>query len=240
MPTALYAAYLRDPDGNKICAYTHRPVRAMDDHRDRLDQPQRIGGMQGVYRHASARDRHRHDLLGLRAAAAPRREAAGASGICRGSPAPTPMSPRRASIARACAELGLIFVAPDTSPRGEGVPDDPRPMISARAPASTSMRPRRPSPPTYRMYSYVTEELPALIAAQFPGRHGRGRGSSAIRWAATARSRSRCAIPAAIAVGLAPSRRSSRRCQVPVGREGARPLSRAPTAPPGARTTRSR
>ena len=35
------------------------------------------------------------------------------------------MSPRRASIARACAELGLIFVAPDTSPRGEGVPDDP-------------------------------------------------------------------------------------------------------------------
>ena len=25
----------------------------------------------------------------------------------------------------ACAELGLIFVAPDTSPRGEGVPDDP-------------------------------------------------------------------------------------------------------------------
>ena len=25
---------------------------------------------------------------------------------------------------RACAELGLIFVAPDTSPRGEGVPDD--------------------------------------------------------------------------------------------------------------------
>src|SRR3546814_2109822 len=26
---------------------------------------------------------------------------------------------------RACAELGLIFVAPDTSPRGEGVPDDP-------------------------------------------------------------------------------------------------------------------
>jgi S-formylglutathione hydrolase len=26
---------------------------------------------------------------------------------------------------RACAELGLIFVAPDTSPRGEGVADDP-------------------------------------------------------------------------------------------------------------------
>jgi len=30
-----------------------------------------------------------------------------------------------------CAELGFIFVAPDTSPRGEGVPGDPRtPMIS--------------------------------------------------------------------------------------------------------------
>ncbi len=45
---------------------------------------------------------------------------------------------------RACAELGLIFVAPDTSPRGEGVPTT-KPMISAGAPASTSMRRSRRS-----------------------------------------------------------------------------------------------
>ena len=35
------------------------------------------------------------------------------------------MSPRRASIARPAPSTGIIFVAPDTSPRGEGVPDDP-------------------------------------------------------------------------------------------------------------------
>ena len=41
----------------------------------------------------------------------------------------------------ACAELGLIFVAPDTSPRGEACPAIPRtPMISGLAPASMSTR----------------------------------------------------------------------------------------------------
>jgi S-formylglutathione hydrolase FrmB len=44
---------------------------------------------------------------------------------------------------RACAELGLIFVAPDTSPRGDTVPDDTAGrMISDLVRASTSMRPR--------------------------------------------------------------------------------------------------
>jgi S-formylglutathione hydrolase len=68
---------------------------------------------------------------------------------------------------RACAELGLIFVAPDTSPRGEGVPDDPAwdfgqgagfYVDATEAPWSTH----------FRMWSYVTEELPALVAENFP------------------------------------------------------------------------
>ncbi len=35
-----------------------------------------------------------------------------------------PTSPRRANSGAACAEHGIIFVAPDTSPRGDDVPDD--------------------------------------------------------------------------------------------------------------------
>ena len=69
----------------------------------------------------------------------------------------------------ACAALGLIFVAPDTSPRGDGVPDDPDGtwdfglgagfyVDATQAPWSTN----------YRMWSYVTDELPALIAEHFP------------------------------------------------------------------------
>ena len=47
---------------------------------------------------------------------------------------------------KACAELGLIFVAPDTSPRGEACPAIPRGLtISDLAPASMSMRRRRHS-----------------------------------------------------------------------------------------------
>ena len=62
----------------------------------------------------------------------------------------------------------MIFVAPDTSPRGDDVPDERGHMISARARASTSMRRRSRGRANYRMWTYVTEELPALIAAEFP------------------------------------------------------------------------
>ncbi|MDH4398143.1 S-formylglutathione hydrolase [Sphingorhabdus sp.] len=70
---------------------------------------------------------------------------------------------------RACAELGLIFIAPDTSPRGEGVPDDAEGgydfglgagfyVDATQAPFNTH----------YRMRDYIETELPALIAAHFP------------------------------------------------------------------------
>jgi len=67
----------------------------------------------------------------------------------------------------ACAEHRVIFVAPDTSPRGDDVPDEDTwdfaqgagfYVDATEAPWSTN----------YRMWSYVTEELPALIAAAFP------------------------------------------------------------------------
>jgi len=69
----------------------------------------------------------------------------------------------------ACAKLGLIFVAPDTSPRGEGVPDDPAGAYDFGLGAGFYVdATRKPFARNYRMWSYVTEELPALVAAEFP------------------------------------------------------------------------
>lgn len=69
----------------------------------------------------------------------------------------------------ACAELGLIFVAPDTSPRGEGVPDDPAAAYDFGLGAGFYVDATElPYAQHYRMWSYVTEELPALIAGHFP------------------------------------------------------------------------
>lgn len=70
---------------------------------------------------------------------------------------------------RACAELGLIFVAPDTSPRGDAVPDDADSAYdfglgagfyvdATEAPFSTH----------YHMRTYVESELPTLIGKHFP------------------------------------------------------------------------
>ncbi|HJR55599.1 MAG TPA: alpha/beta hydrolase-fold protein, partial [Rhizomicrobium sp.] len=69
----------------------------------------------------------------------------------------------------ACAEHGLIFVAPDTSPRGEGVPGDPDGATDFGLGAGFYVDATEPPWAThYRMWRYVTEELPALLAEHFP------------------------------------------------------------------------
>jgi len=69
----------------------------------------------------------------------------------------------------ACAEHGLIFVAPDTSPRGEGVPGDPANAYDFGLGAGFYVdATQAPFSRNYRMWSYVTEELPKLVAEHFP------------------------------------------------------------------------
>jgi S-formylglutathione hydrolase len=69
----------------------------------------------------------------------------------------------------ACARLGLVFVAPDTSPRGEDVPDDPEGAWDFGLGAGFYVdATQEPFAGQYRMWTYVTEELPALIATDFP------------------------------------------------------------------------
>jgi S-formylglutathione hydrolase len=70
---------------------------------------------------------------------------------------------------RTCAQLGLVLVAPDTSPRGEGVPGDPAGAYDFGLGAGFYVDATQPPyAQNYRMWSYVTAELPELIAGQFP------------------------------------------------------------------------
>jgi S-formylglutathione hydrolase len=68
---------------------------------------------------------------------------------------------------RACAEAGVILVAPDTSPRGDGVPDDDAWDFGQGAGFYVDAT-EAPWRDHFRMRSYVEDELPALIAAAFP------------------------------------------------------------------------
>jgi S-formylglutathione hydrolase len=67
----------------------------------------------------------------------------------------------------ACAELGLVFVAPDTSPRGDEVPDDEAYDFGKGAGFYVDAT-EEPWSRNYKMWSYVTEELPALVVGEFP------------------------------------------------------------------------
>ena len=66
----------------------------------------------------------------------------------------------------ACAEHGVIFVAPDTSPRGEGVPDAEGYDFGQGAGFYVDAT-EEPWAANFRMKSYIEEELPSLIAGQF-------------------------------------------------------------------------
>jgi S-formylglutathione hydrolase len=68
---------------------------------------------------------------------------------------------------RACAEHGVVFVAPDTSPRGEGVPDAEGYDFGQGAGFYVDAK-QEPWIANFRTRSYVEEELPALLAAEFP------------------------------------------------------------------------
>jgi S-formylglutathione hydrolase len=69
---------------------------------------------------------------------------------------------------RMAAELGLIVVCPDTSPRGADVPDEKDNWQFGSGAGFYVDATQAPYAGNYRMYSYVTAELPALIAREFP------------------------------------------------------------------------
>jgi S-formylglutathione hydrolase len=78
----------------------------------------------------------------------------------------------KAGAQRAAAALGLMLIAPDTSPRGEGVADDPAYDLGQGAGFYVDAT-QAPWAQHFRMRSYLEQELPALIEAGFPADMGR-------------------------------------------------------------------
>ena len=69
---------------------------------------------------------------------------------------------------RLAAELGLMIVCPDTSPRGDDIPDEPGNWQFGKGAGFYLDATEAPYARNYRMRSYIADELPRLIAEHFP------------------------------------------------------------------------
>ena len=74
----------------------------------------------------------------------------------------------KAGAQRVAAELGLLLVAPDTSPRGAGLPGEDDDWDFGTGAGFYLDAAREPWARHYNMYSYITRDLPASIGAHFP------------------------------------------------------------------------
>ncbi|WP_411818805.1 S-formylglutathione hydrolase [Hyphococcus sp. DH-69] len=75
----------------------------------------------------------------------------------------------KAGAQRMAAELGVVIIAPDTSPRGENVPDDPDGAYDFGLGAGFYVNAQQePWSQNYNMYEYVARELPTLVKKSFP------------------------------------------------------------------------
>jgi len=74
----------------------------------------------------------------------------------------------KAGAQRVAAELGLMLVAPDTSPRGAGIPGEDDDWDFGTGAGFYVDATEAPWSKHYRMYSYVTKELPTVVGEAFP------------------------------------------------------------------------
>lgn len=74
----------------------------------------------------------------------------------------------KAGAQRYAAEHGIALVFPDTSPRGDVVPDEPERYDLGQGAGFYVNATHTPYADNYHMYDYVTKELPALVEAQLP------------------------------------------------------------------------
>ena len=129
---------------------------------------QSFGGVQGVYRHASSATGT--DMM-FSVFVPPHEEGATLPVVwyLSGLTCTHVNVTEKGEYRRLCSELGLIFVAPDTSPRGEGVADDPDGAYDFGLGAGFYVdATQEPYSRHYRMWSYVTQELPDIVADHFP------------------------------------------------------------------------
>lgn len=74
---------------------------------------------------------------------------------------------QKSGFQRFAHRYNMIVVCPDTSPRGEDIPNDERYWLGQGAGFYVNAT-AAPYATNYRMYDYISEELPALIAEHFP------------------------------------------------------------------------
>jgi S-formylglutathione hydrolase len=134
-----------------------------------LSTAQAHGGIQGVYRHQSVETGTEMTFSVFVPPQARRGETCPVVWYLSGLTCTHANVTEKGEYRRACAELGLVFIAPDTSPRGPGVPDDPDNAYDFGLGAGFYVDATQPPyAANYRMFSYVTRELPDLIGAHFP------------------------------------------------------------------------
>ena len=80
--------------------------------------------------------------------------------------------PTKAHAQAVAAELGLMLVAPDTSPRDQRFPGDADKWDFGQGAGFYVDATQAPWAENYRMYSYITKELPALVEANLPAMSG--------------------------------------------------------------------
>ena len=137
-----------------------------------LKQHRCFGGLQGVYRHEASATRCAMEF----AVYLPPQAEHGKVPVLywlSGLTCTWANFTEKAGAQRHAAEHGLIVVAPDTSPRGVNLPGEDDSYDFGSGAGFYVDATAEPWARTYRMYSYVTKELPALIEANFPVDRGR-------------------------------------------------------------------
>jgi S-formylglutathione hydrolase len=81
---------------------------------------------------------------------------------------------QKAGAQRLASRLGMAIVAPDTSPRGTDLPGEHESYDFGSGAGFYVNATQSPWSDHYRMYDYVTKELPALVEAEFPVSDSRG------------------------------------------------------------------
>jgi S-formylglutathione hydrolase len=133
-----------------------------------VSQSRSFGGTQFVYRHAS---RETGTPMRLAAFVPPQANASKVPVVwfLSGLTCTEDNFTVKAGAQRVASELGLILIAPDTSPRGEGVPDDAQGAYDFGLGAGFYVdATQEPWTRHYRMRSYLERELPALVAETLP------------------------------------------------------------------------
>lgn len=134
---------------------------------DTISTAKSFGGMQGVYRHAS--EACRCDMtFALYLPPQAKTEPVPLLWYLSGLTCTHQNVMDKGEYRRLAAELGVAVVCPDTSPRGDHVPDEPDNWQFGKGAGFYVDATQAPYAENYRMYSYVTQELTALLAETFP------------------------------------------------------------------------